>query len=68
MKKWKIKITPEQLIDFLKWEQDHQLKLFPWMEGEGDGNALQNHGKLREEGRPGDSRSGGRGADPDENF
>lgn len=63
----RLKITPEQLINFLKWEQDHQLKLFPWME-ESDVNAGKDHGKLREEGCSGTAWAGGRGVDPNEDF
>jgi hypothetical protein len=40
VKNFPIKITAKQLRDFLIWEHDHQMKLFPWMEEE-DENAGQ---------------------------
>jgi hypothetical protein len=39
VKNFPIKITAKQLKEFLEWEHDHQMKLFPWMEEE---NAASN--------------------------
>ncbi len=34
MKNFLIKITAKQLKEFLEWEREHRMKLFPWMEEE----------------------------------
>jgi hypothetical protein len=63
MKKgFKVKLTKEQIEEFLKWEHDHQMKLFPWMEEEDEnaGQAIRNVQPER--------KSAGRNAQPDESF
>jgi hypothetical protein len=43
-KDFKVRLTRDQVEKFLKWEHEHQMKLFPWMEeededaGQGDGD------------------------------
>jgi hypothetical protein len=65
VKNFSIKITAKQLRDFLIWEHDHQMKLFPWMEEE-DENTGQAVGDVSTGGAG--ASVGGRDVWVDESF